>query len=254
MVNDSCCTLQCIAFRPALCEDCCLTRRAFIWLTASMCLKQVCRGGLIVVVASAGLQSTTKLLTQETQFVAFEIIGSMKRWPDQRSTPWKKVLARSRYGRTVRVTRRNTLFVTAATLFCSNTLGSGHTTRRFRSKHGFDFQAWAAQGVPFLSRAEEATITDRMEVRWAREATAAAEREAQAAATATSDPAAKEEREPAKVAVHATRDGTTFESLEETERNMILDARTKVGRVFCVAVTIHVLHAQRHGVYCSSYV
>ncbi|CAN0524193.1 unnamed protein product, partial [Ectocarpus sp. 8 AP-2014] len=36
----------------------------------------------------------------------------------------------------------------------------------FLSKHGFDFQAWASHGVPFLSRVEEEVVEGKLRRRW----------------------------------------------------------------------------------------
>lgn len=93
------------------------------------------------------------------------------------------------------------------------------------SNHGFDFQAWAAHGVPFLSRSQEASIKEKMEARWARIEAEAAEAEAKAEAQAME---VEENSSTAKPAVLTARDGTTFESLKEADRNMILEARKKV--------------------------
>lgn len=99
---------------------------------------------------------------------------------------------------------------------------------RFCSKHGFDFQAWAAHGVPFLSIAEEEVIKKQLDARWARGAAAGLEKKAQAAATAaTGDPVPA----PVPHTVHTARDSTTLESLDETERMMILNAREKASNV-----------------------
>lgn len=94
----------------------------------------------------------------------------------------------------------------------------------YPSKNGFDFQAWAAHGVPFLSREQEAHIQRKLLERRAREdeaaAVAAAIAEAGSSETASGEQA---ERPP-----HVTRDGTTLASLPLDEKTMILDARKKV--------------------------
>ena len=96
------------------------------------------------------------------------------------------------------------------------------------STHGFDFNAWIADGVSFLSRADEAAIEAKLRARWVRDAAAAAEKEAAAAeAVAVAAPEGSVEAVVAKV--HTARDGkTTFESLDEAQQAMILDARKKV--------------------------
>lgn len=99
------------------------------------------------------------------------------------------------------------------------------------SNHGFDFQAWAAHGVPFLSRAEEEAIKDKLKARREREAAAAAEKRAAAEATAAAAPptmAAGDEGSPVEAPVHTARDGTTIETLEEPEKGMVKDALNKV--------------------------
>lgn len=94
---------------------------------------------------------------------------------------------------------------------------SSHVSPPANSNHGFDFQAWAAHGVPFLSRSQEAVIKEKMEARWARvEAEAAEAMEVE------------ENSSTANSAVQTARDGTTLESLNEAERSKILEAREKV--------------------------
>ncbi|CAB1119948.1 unnamed protein product [Ectocarpus sp. CCAP 1310/34] len=107
----------------------------------------------------------------------------------------------------------------------------------FLSKHGFDFQAWASHGVPFLSRAEEEVVEGKLRRRWEWEATVAAERKeavaakAKAAKAATAAAAEGEGDGGATTAegpVHTARDGTTIESLQEPEKGMVKGALKKV--------------------------
>ncbi|CBJ26041.1 conserved unknown protein [Ectocarpus siliculosus] len=101
----------------------------------------------------------------------------------------------------------------------------------FLSKHGFDFQAWASHGVPFLSRAEEEVVEGKLRRRWEREATVAAERKEAVAAKAEAEAAAGEGDGGAAAVegpVHTARDGTTIESLQEPEKGMVKDALKKV--------------------------
>lgn len=110
------------------------------------------------------------------------------------------------------------------------------------SNHGFDFQAWAAHGVPFLSRAEEEAIKDKLKARWEEEAATAAEKkqaavEAAAAAPAAAAPAG-DEGPSVEPPVHTSRDGTTIESLEEPEKGMVKDALTKVTTWFVFPGTL----------------
>ncbi|CAN0380648.1 unnamed protein product, partial [Ectocarpus fasciculatus] len=112
----------------------------------------------------------------------------------------------------------------------------------FLSKHGFDFQAWASHGVPFLSRAEEEVVQGKLRKRWEWEATVAAERKQAVAAAGAAKAAAvraaagEGDGEAAagaaatavEVPVHTARDGTTIESLQEPEKGMVKDALKKV--------------------------
>lgn len=80
--------------------------------------------------------------------------------------------------------------------------------------------------MSFLSKAEEVKIQERIHARSEREAAAA---EAAAAALAATVKSAPSQPSSAMPVAHAARDGTTLESLEASERNMILDARKKVS-------------------------
>ncbi|CAN0163702.1 unnamed protein product, partial [Scytosiphon promiscuus] len=96
-------------------------------------------------------------------------------------------------------------YVAPSTSFGSDRVYSCQaSSMNFLSKHGFDFQAWASHGVPFLSREEEKAVMEKLE---ARDAVGA---------------------EPAAVRVHTSRDGTTIESLQEPEKGMVKDALKKV--------------------------
>lgn len=104
------------------------------------------------------------------------------------------------------------------------------------SKHGFDFQAWAAHGVPFLSRAEEAGIQQRVVDRQDAAAAAAAATAKEEAESSEIAKGPKEEAESSEIAKgpkeerppHVARDGTTLATLPLHEQNLILDARKKV--------------------------
>lgn len=80
------------------------------------------------------------------------------------------------------------------------------------SKHGFDFQAWAAQGVPFLSRHQEEKIRKKIGERQAKE-----EEERKAAA---GDPKKED----------ASFDGTTFDSLPNGDKDFVKSMRKKVNQ------------------------
>lgn len=87
--------------------------------------------------------------------------------------------------------------------------------------------------MSFLSRAEEAAIEVKLRARWVREEAAAAEKKAAAdeAAVAVAAPQGKDQ--PVVAKTHTARDGkTTFESLDEAQQAMILDARKKVVGIY----------------------
>eukprot|EP00752_Nemacystus_decipiens_P005135 g4659.t1 len=127
-------------------------------------------------------------------------------------------------------------FVVPSTKFGSDRVYSCQASSMdFLGNHGFDFQAWAAHGVPFLSRAEEEAIKGRLKARWEREAAAAAEKKqaaavvaAAAAAAAAAPTTTGDAGPPVAPPVHTARDGTTIESLEEPEKGMVKDALSKV--------------------------
>eukprot|EP00903_Cladosiphon_okamuranus_P008694 g8330.t1 len=121
-------------------------------------------------------------------------------------------------------------FVVPSTKFGSDRVYSCQASSMdFLSNHGFDFQAWAAHGVPYLSRAEEEVAKDKLKARWEREAAAAAKKQQAAVEAATAAPAAAgDEGPPDKPPVHMALDGTTIESLEEPEKGMVKDALSKV--------------------------
>ncbi|CAM9247388.1 unnamed protein product [Pylaiella littoralis] len=156
-------------------------------------------------------------------------------------------------------------FIVPSTKFDSDRVYSCQASSMdFLSNHGFDFQTWAAHGVPFLSRVEEEAILDKHKARWEKAAAAVEKKQAAAAAAAavaavaaagavaTDDSArpvavvaaaaaAAAAAGPGAVAaepsVHTARDGTTIESLEEPDKTMVKDALAKVESILAESIS-----------------